>query len=206
MNSIRHGPLRTGHAISPREALSLTRRGLLPAIALLLASCASPNPSLYTLEVLPGPVRRPAARIIEVRSISLARYLERSQIVRSSENFRLDVLANDWWGEPLDAMIGRTLDRALTQRLPGSTVYQENGAISAEPDARVQINIERFDEDASGAVRLVAQYAVVRRISETRGVTLEVPARGATTADLVAAMSEAIGQLADRIASSLAVG
>jgi uncharacterized protein len=206
MNSIRHGPLRTGHAISPREALGLTRRGLLPAIALLLASCASPNPSLYTLEVLPGPVRRPAARIIEVRSISLARYLERSQIVRSSENFRLDVLANDWWGEPLDAMIGRTLDRALTQRLPGSTVYQENGAISAEPDARVQVNIERFDEDASGAVRLVAQYAVVRRISETRGVTLEVPARGATTADLVAAMSEAIGQLADRIASSLAVG
>jgi uncharacterized lipoprotein YmbA len=206
MNSIRHGPLRTGHAISPREALGLTRRGLLPAIALLLASCASPNPSLYTLEVLPGPVRRPAARIIEVRSISLARYLERSQIVRSSENFRLDVLANDWWGEPLDAMIGRTLDRALTQRLPGSTVYQENGAISAEPDARVQVNIERFDEDASGAVRLVAQYAVVRRISETRGVTLEVPTRGATTADLVAAMSEAIGQLADRIASSLAVG
>jgi uncharacterized lipoprotein YmbA len=206
MNSIRHGPLRTGHAISPREALGLTRRGLLPAIALLLASCASPNPSLYTLEVLPGPVRRPAARIIEVRSISLARYLERSQIVRSSENFRLDVLANDWWGEPLDAMIGRTLDRALTQRLPGSTVYQENGAISAEPDARVQVNIERFDKDASGAVRLVAQYAVVRRISETRGVTLEVPARGATTADLVAAMSEAIGQLADRIASSLAVG
>jgi uncharacterized protein len=206
MNSIRHGPLQTGHAISRREALGLTRRGLLPAVALLLASCASPNPSLYTLEVLPGPVRRPAARIIEVRSISLARYLERSQIVRSSENFRLDVLANDWWGEPLDAMIGRTLDRALTQRLPGSTVYQENGAISAEPDARVQVNIERFDEDASGAVRLVAQYAVVRRISETRGVTLEVPARGATTADLVAAMSEAIGQLADRIASSLAVG
>jgi uncharacterized protein len=206
MNSIRHGPLQTGHAISRREALGLTRRGLLPAVALLLASCASPNPSLYTLEVLPGPVRRPAARIIEVRSIGLARYLERSQIVRSSENFRLDVLANDWWGEPLDAMIGRTLDRALTQRLPGSTVYQENGAISAEPDARVQVNIERFDEDASGAVRLVAQYAVVRRISETRGVTLEVPARGATTADLVAAMSEAIGQLADRIASSLAVG
>jgi uncharacterized protein len=206
MNSIRHRPLQTAYAISPREALGLTRRGLLPAVALLLASCASPNPSLYTLEVLPGPVRRPAARIIEVRSISLARYLERSQIVRSSENFRLDVLANDWWGEPLDAMIGRTLDRALTQRLPGSTVYQENGAISAEPDARVQVNIERFDEDASGAVRLVAQYAVVRRISETRGVTLEVPARGATTADLVAAMSEAIGQLADRIASSLAVG
>ena len=55
-----------------------------------------------------------------------------------------------------------------------------------------------------GAVRLVAQFAVVRHASDTRGVTFEVPERGATTADLVAAMSEAIGQLADRIAAALA--
>ena len=40
-----------------------------------------------------------------LRQIGLARYLERSQIVRSSENYRLDVMANDWWGEPLGAML-----------------------------------------------------------------------------------------------------
>ena len=185
---------------------SITRRAVFPAAALLLASCASPNPSLYTLEVPPGPVHRPAAHVIELRGVGLARYLERSQIVRSSENFRLDVLSNEWWGEPLDAMIGRTLARGLTQRLPGSTVYLENGAISAEPDATVQVNVERLDQDASGTVRLVAQFAVVRHASDTHGVTLQVPTRGATTADLVAAMSDAIGQLADRIAASLAVG
>jgi uncharacterized protein len=185
---------------------SLSRRALLPAACWLLASCASSSPVLYTLEVPPGPVRRSGPRVIELRSIGLARYLERSQIVRSSENFRLDVIPNDWWGEPLDTMIGRTLARALTQRLPGSTVYLENGAISAEPDATVQVNVQRLDQDASGAIRLVAQYAVVRRTSDTRGVTLEVPTRGAATADLVAAMSDAIGQLADRIAAALAAG
>jgi hypothetical protein len=185
---------------------SLSRRALLPAAAWLLTSCASPNPNLYTLELPPGPVRRGGPRVIELRSIGLARYLERSQIVRSSENFRLGVISNDWWGEPLDAMIGRTLARALTQRLPGSTVYLENGAISAEPDATVQVNVQRLDQDAGGAIRLVAQFAVVRRSSDTRGVTIEVPTRGATTADLVAAMSEAVGQLADRIAAALAVG
>jgi uncharacterized lipoprotein YmbA len=102
-------------------------------------------------------------------------------------------------------MIGRTLAHALSQRLPGSTVYLESGAISAEPDATVQVNVQRLDQDASGAVRLVAQFAVVRRASDTRGVTIEVPVRGATTADLVAAMSDAVGQLADRIAAALAV-
>jgi uncharacterized protein len=185
---------------------SLSRRTLLPAAAWLVASCASPNPNLYTLEPPPGPVRRGGPRVIELRSIGLARFLERSQIVRSSENFRLDVIPNDWWGEPLDAMIGRTLARALTQRLPGSTVYMENGAVSTEPDATLQVNVERLDQDTTGAVRLAAQFAVVRRAGDTRGVTIEVPVHGATTADLVAAMSDAIGQLADRIAATLAAG
>jgi uncharacterized lipoprotein YmbA len=144
--------------------------------------------------------------VIELRSIGIARYLERSQIVRSSENYRLDVIPNDWWGEPLDAMIGRTLARALTQRLPGSTVYLETGAISAQPDATVQVDVERLDQDAAGAIRLAAQFSVVRRVTETHGVTITVPVRGPTTADLVAAMSDAIGQLADRIAASLAAG
>jgi uncharacterized lipoprotein YmbA len=181
-----------------------TRRVLMLALLGGVASCASPNPNLYTLEPPPGPVRRGGPRVIELRSVGLARYLERSQIVRSSENFRLDVLSNDWWGEPLDAMIGRVLTRALSQRLPGSTVYSENGAISADPDVTLQLNIQRLDQDASGAVRLVAQFAVVRTTSDTRAVTLEVPTHGPTTPDLVAAMSEAIGQLADRIAAALA--
>src|SRR3984885_11324840 len=137
------------------------RRALFFA-ALLLTSCASPSPALYTLDVPPGPVRRGGPRVIELRGIGLARYLERSQIVRSSENFRLDVIPNDWWGEPLDAMIGRTLAHALTQRLPGSTVYLESGAISAEPDATVQVNMQRLDQDAGGMVRLVAQYSIMR--------------------------------------------
>jgi len=182
-------------------------RRALPFLAVsLLASCASPNPALYTLDVPPGPVRRGGPRVVELRAVGLARYLERSQIVRSTENYRLDVLPNDWWGEPLDAMLGRVLVRALARRLPGSTVYVENGAISAEPDATVQVNVQRLDQDSGGAVRLVAQFAVVRRTSDTRSAAIAEPVRGAGTAGLVAAMSAAVGQLADRIAAAMAPG
>jgi uncharacterized lipoprotein YmbA len=188
-----------------------TRRALFPAASLMLAplmlaSCSSPSPALYTLEAPPGPVRRAGPKVMELRAIALARYLERSQIVRSSENFRVDVLPNDWWAEPLDAMIGRVLARALTQRLPGSTIYLENSAISAEPDVTLQVNIQRLDQGSDGAVHLIAQYAAVRRTSETHAVTIDVPVRGPATADLIAAMSAAIGQLADRIAASVAAG
>jgi len=74
-----------------------SRRSAL-ALTLGLAACASPNPTLYTLAPVPGAERRGAPRVIELRAIGLARYLERSQIVRSSEDFRLDILCNDWWG------------------------------------------------------------------------------------------------------------
>ncbi len=59
--------------------------------------------------------RRPS---IDLRAIAIAHYLERSQIVRSSEGYRMDVLSNEWWGEPLDTMMGRILVQELNQRLP----------------------------------------------------------------------------------------
>lgn len=182
----------------------LSRRSLAVALAGAVVSCASPTPALYTLAPPPGPVRRGGPRTIELRTIGLARYLERSQIVRSSENYRLDLLPNDWWGEPLDAMIGRVLAQGLAQRLGGATVYQENGAISAEPGATVQVNIVRLDQAAGGAIVLNAQYAILRHGATTHDVALTVPGQGSAPADLVAAMSVAIGQLADRIAASLA--
>ena len=87
----------------------MTRFRAMLLLALLPMACASPNPSLYTLSVIPGAPQAGAPKTIELRSIALARYLERSQIVLSSEDFRLDVLNNEWWGEPLDAMLGRVL-------------------------------------------------------------------------------------------------
>ena len=198
-------PVQDGAArTSVIPAARLARRALAALLPFLATSCNSPSPALYTMEVPPGAARRGGPRVIEIRAVSMARYLERSQIVRSTENFRLDVLPNDWWGEPLDAMLGRVLARALTQRLPGSTVFVENGAISVEPEATLQVNVQRLDQDAARAIHLIAQFAIRRGASETRGVALRVPVRGATTADLVAAMSEAVGQLADQIATALA--
>lgn len=179
------------------------RRQLLSLLALLPAACGtSPSPTLYTLAVISGPTRAGASRRIELRAVSLAHYLERSQIVRSTEGYRIDVLGNDWWGEPLDAMLGRVLSQELTQRLPGSTVYGENGAITANAGATVAINVQRLDADASGAVVLIAQVAVTSaRDSATRTVRYAVAPTAPGTSGLVSAMSIAVGQLADTVAA-----
>lgn len=181
----------------------LGRRRALLLLAAAPVACTSPNPNLYTLEAVPGQSRPGAPRTIELRAIALARYLERSQIVRSSEDFRLDVLGNDWWGEPLDAMLARVTIQNLTQRLDGSTVFSENGAISGIPDATLGINIQRMDQNRSGSVVLIAQVSVTRRTSVARTITITVLPPAAGTPGLVAAMSQAVGQLADQTAGML---
>jgi uncharacterized lipoprotein YmbA len=187
-------PIPLARLLSRRSALGLVLMG---------AACASPNPNLYTLATIPGTERRGAPAVIELRAIALARYLERSQIVRSSEDFRLDILNNEWWGEPLDTMLSRVLTQNLTQRLPNTTIFAESGAVTATPDAMMGINIQRMDQARNGNVMLIAQISVTRRQTTARTITIQVTPASTGTAALVAAMSEAVGQLADQAAGML---
>lgn len=184
--------------------MSVSRRLALLAMVALPAACASPNPNLYVLGPVPGAVRAGGPRVVGLRAIAIPHYLERSQIVRSSEGYQMDVLSNDWWGEPLDAMMSRILVQELNQRLPGSTVYGDNGAISTPSDATVEINLQRLDLDREGELLLAAQIAVDAKGTVSRGVAFTVRPADATTRALVAAMSAATGQLADVVAAMLA--
>lgn len=183
---------------------------LVPALALaaMLAACSSPDPLLYTIATVPGAAQIAGPKVVLVQQIAVAHFLERSQIVRSSENYRLDVMSNDWWGEPLAAMVNRVLIEELGQRLPQSTVIADNGAVSARPDATVEVNIQRLDEDAAGNLILQAQVAV-RATGRTQPdlrsfrFSLLPPAPGVPGE--VAAISGAVGRLADGIAPMLTV-
>jgi uncharacterized protein len=186
----------------------LSRLMQVVAVALLAAqvACSSPNPNLYTIAPVTGATVTGAPKAIELRQIGLARFLERSQIVRSSENYRLDVMANDWWGEPLGAMLSRVLVDELSQRLPQSTVFAETGAVSVTPDATIELNVSRLDENTAGTLVLQAQAAVVKGRGEpvTRAFRFEIPPSDSGVGGEVAAISVAVGQLADGLAAMLA--
>lgn len=184
--------------------MNLSRRSALLVLVALPAACSSPNPVLYVLAPVPGATHPGAPKVIALRPISIPHYLERSQIVRSSEGYRMDVLPNEWWGEPLDSMMSRILVQELNQRLPGSTAYADSGAISTTADATVEINLQRLDLDRDGAVLLAAQIAIDGKVNASRGVDFQVRPADTTTPALVAAMSAATAQLADTIAAMLA--
>ena len=173
-----------------------------------LAACSSPDPVLFTIATAPGSVQPRGPRVVLVQQISIAHFLERSQIVRSSENYRLDVMSNDWWGEPLAPMLNRVLVEELGQRLPQSTVIADNGAVTARPDATLEINIQRLDEDAAGNLILQAQVAA-RATGQSqpvlRSFRFSVPPSAPGVPGEVAAISAALGRLADGVAPMLTV-
>jgi hypothetical protein len=184
------------------------RAGVMLAV-LCAASCTSPEPTYYTLQPAAGATLPGGAKLIEVVRPGLAGYLDRSDIVLKQADYRLSVNSQVRWGEPLSDMIGRVLAQDLTQRLPGSSVFSGDGAIGADPTVRVEINVQRFDAEADGSVRLAADVAVERGLSHTplatHAVTLQMAASPGA-GGLVAAMSVLLGELADQVASDIARG
>ena len=103
-------------------------------------------------------------------------------------------------------MLGRVLVEQLGQRLPNSTVLAESGAVSSEPDATIELNVQRLDINAAGDLVLQAQAGVVFRGGSPpalRGFRFAVPAPTPDVAGQVAAASVALGQLADGLAAML---
>lgn len=182
------------------------RRRALGGVALLLAGCSSPEPDYHRLTAVPGAPRRAAARVVELRRVELPGYLDRSEIVRAGPGTRLEVLRGIRWGEPLGGMVTRVLAEDLAQRLPGSTVLTDAGAIRLGADAAVEADVQRFEADPSGAVELWAQVAFrfgPGRPGFARSFRLAVPVEGEGAPAVAAAMSVAVGRLADAIAAAL---
>jgi uncharacterized lipoprotein YmbA len=176
-------------------------------LLVFLAGCSSPDPTYYTLQVVPGSQMPGLPGTVEVRRPGLAGYLDRADIVLKSESYKLSLNSQKQWAEPLGDMIGRVLTQDLSQRLPGKSVFTQSGAITADADMRVEVDIQAFDADGSGDVVLTAQLAIEGGISHhplsTRHVSLRAPLAGPGEAAQVAAMSGLLGTLADQIATDL---
>ena len=180
--------------------------GLGAGLPLLAAGCSSPDPHYYTIVPRNGPTFPSGPKFVLMKDVGLASYLDRREIVRSSESYQLDIMANDWWGEPLGGMLGRVLVLELSQRLPASTVYGESGAITADQNVMVGVNIQRLDADKAGSLILIAQVAADfnrPRRTATRSFNITKPLATPTIPGLVAAISDGVGELADGIAALL---
>jgi uncharacterized lipoprotein YmbA len=134
--------------------------------------------------------------------------LSRSPIVQTSGDYRIVLRPGSWWGEPIDAMLGRVLVQNLAQRLPQSTVYASSGALGgSSPDASIELEVQRLDLDRDGQLLLIAQASVSfenRTSVDMRSFHISQRPPSASVEGQIAATSAALAQVADGIAAILA--
>lgn len=180
------------------------KRAVAYLLAALLTACAhSPDQTFFALSAQSGAVVPSRPLKVELRRAGLPGYLDRPHIVRRATAERLELGGDERWGAPLDEMVGVTLAENLSQRLPQCVVFSDTGAISANADVRVEVQLFRFERSAEGEVLLVAEVAVHSTNDKPdvlqRFALHEKPA-SARTADIVASLSHLLAALSDGIA------
>jgi len=137
----------------------------------------------------------------------LPSYLDRPHVVCRVESTGLELDGNERWGAPLDETVSKVLIEKLALGLPNSSVYNEGGSISATPDVSVDLELQKFELDEDGTVRMFAEVATTwpdhgsaNRLVRYR---FEERPRDTSTEAVVQTMGGLLAKLADSLSRSI---
>jgi uncharacterized lipoprotein YmbA len=214
----------SGGAGRARIAISAAVRASCAALCslLILSACASSAPlRYYTLSEVPSATEASstatAAPAIRVGRVRIPGELDRTELVQRIDATRLRIAEQDRWAAPLDEMIRRALSADLQARGPttsptaaasgpsASEVTSATSPATSGSPLTLSLDIEEFIGDATCAVTLRAAWelraAGTAAPVRTGNESIRVPpsSGNCTVGALPMAMSQALGQLSDRI-------
>ena len=176
----------------------------------LIACGSSPPTRFYILNEI-APATAPAAAApnaipVRVQPLAMAPELDRPELVTRSGPNRVQVAGSDRWAAPLVDQLRRVLSNDLSARLPPGLVADPNEPSTNDPRRLLSIAIDEFYGDDSCAVSLRASWSLTipHAASQHGTEQIQVPASAPCTGEIPAAMSRAIGVLADRLAGVIA--
>jgi uncharacterized lipoprotein YmbA len=187
-----------------KQVQAVTRVGTLPALLLMIAGCASPRLSLYTLES-PGALATerplsPHSVVIEVRRVVIPDALDTQDIVVRNGN-QFDRSSTGRWATRLSMAITHYLTAQLAARRPDALVTDQTQV--GTPNDRLYIAISTLDITRAGQAVLEADWTIVPRNPSLpdrrqRGrFTAQGPV--ASDHDVVVLLQALLQQLADAI-------
>ena len=179
--------------------------------ALGLCSCgpAAPPQTTYVLGTPAPPVERTepvsGRPTIEVRKVLMPDYLDGSDILVRGAGNVLRPSPTGRWGERLSVGTTRALADGLRKRLPDFVVT--TSAPAAPVSCELLIDVDSFEQYVDQPVLLIAEWRVLgpasRKALAAERTSITQAVKGSGDAALVAAMSGALEDLADRIAPEL---
>lgn len=190
-----------------------TTLAILVVTVLAVAACESAPTRFYTLEAgaeanaaaAPSETIRPLT--VGLGPVVVAKYLDRTGVVRRESRYEVSVSELDKWAEPLDSLVPRVLAEGLTRDLGTAEVYVVPRRRPPAVDYQIEAEILRFDADASGAAVLTALWEVYSPGRDDplliRRSNLREEVAGPGYAEVAAAMSRALAGLSAEMADGL---
>lgn len=184
------------------------RRYLAVAVLLIVAGCSqSPPTEFYTLSSMqlpPGGLSTPRT-VVGVGPVILPDYLDRPQIVTRASGNRVMLADFHSWIEPINSMFSRVLVQNLSVLLASDNVVGLPQRRAAPLDYQVEVDVTRFDADATGRAVLDARWRVFgqggeRLIEEGRSTIVEPAVDAGDYEAVVASMSKALAKMSNDIA------
>ena len=176
----------------------------------LLAGCGtSPKTQFFTLTPVPpsGPPSEAEVAPVSVIRFVIPRTLDRHELVRRTGANELDVQGSVRWGASLGEIARKVLSRDLRMRLAPGNIVAPRTMPSGAGVRQLVVEADAFAPLPDGTTVLDATWTLLSpdgtdRVMQ-RHVRLAVAGGASGGADQAAAMSQALGKLADRIAAAL---
>lgn len=196
-----------------RTARKTTARCSATALAILVAvtgGCAHSPPTRYvTLSAETTTASRVATPLppVQLTAVHIPAELDRPEVVTQDSANQLTVHDTERWGAPLAQMMRRTLAQDLLARLPANAFIPPDAP--APPDTRtLVVTVLNCEADANGTLTLQVSWALLSghpsHATQTQQVTLTSEMKNRDASAQAAALSQLLGQLADRITASIA--
>ncbi|MDR5858550.1 hypothetical protein FZZ93_04525 [Halomonas eurihalina] len=176
--------------------------------ALWLSGCATGGtpPTHYTLPDAPladDAIDTSADRLLVIRPIRLARYLDVEGIVFQLDDITIQQAKGHQWAEPLGRQLERGLRDRLATRLPDTRIMLDGDTARGDAPLSLRLEMDRFQGRHDGMAVAEGRW----QLRDADGELLSLTPFSLTTpleADGYPALVQALGQDLDRLADRLA--
>ena len=177
-------------------------------MTVLLAGCgffSRPKNQFYSLDTLPATsaVVSVSGTPIAIDAIELPPGLDRRGIFIRDADHKVEVRGTHQWTAPLEDMVMHTLAFDLANRLPEGMVILPGQEIPATPTRSVSVVFEELAPGPEPVFLLDARWTISEQPGVTRHERISIPLSSMDSPQIVAAMSQSLATLADRIAAQL---
>ena len=175
---------------------------------LLQCACAGAPDHFYTLNTLPAGGRTaPSAPTIHVHlDVTVPSVVDRSEMVLNSAPNGITLFEHERWAAPLAVQVAQTLASDLEQRRGDILVGDGRFDQSASPPVSIEVDIVQMSAQRSGAATIEAHCRIIDTaagLDQLAVVSLRAPISGAGFAAVAGAYSQALSELADKLAADV---